>query len=61
MFFAHGEHLLSIILAMVMGKPHDDIFGHICIYRRSKTYADSDNSDAEQDEDQPPPVGTCTS
>jgi hypothetical protein len=34
MSYAHGERLLSIILAMVMGKPHDDIFGHICIYRR---------------------------
>jgi hypothetical protein len=34
MSYAHGERLLSIILAMVMGKPHDDIFGHICIYRQ---------------------------
>jgi hypothetical protein len=35
MSYAHGERLLSIILAMVMGKPHDDTFGHVCIYRRS--------------------------
>jgi hypothetical protein len=34
MFFAHGECQLSISFAMVMGKPHDDIFGYICIYRR---------------------------
>jgi hypothetical protein len=35
MFFAHGERQLSNSFAMVMGKPHDDIFGHVCIYRRN--------------------------
>jgi hypothetical protein len=34
--FAHGERHLAIILAMVMGKPHDDLFGHVCIYRRPR-------------------------
>jgi hypothetical protein len=33
MSFAHGEHHLAIIFAMVMGNPHDDIFGRVCIYR----------------------------
>jgi hypothetical protein len=34
MSFAHGERHLAISSSIMMGKRHDDLFGHICIYRR---------------------------
>jgi hypothetical protein len=34
MSFAQGEHHLAISSAIMMGKRHDDLFGHICIYRQ---------------------------
>jgi hypothetical protein len=38
MSFAHGERHLAISSAMAMGKRHDDLFGHVCIYRRILWY-----------------------
>jgi hypothetical protein len=35
MSFAHGERHLAISSAIMMGKSHDNLFGHICIYRRA--------------------------
>jgi hypothetical protein len=40
MSFAHGERHLAITSAIMMGKRHDNLFGHICIYRRLVEGAD---------------------
>jgi hypothetical protein len=36
MSFAHGERHLAIRSAIMMGKCHNDLFGHVCIYRREE-------------------------
>jgi hypothetical protein len=33
MSFAHGERHLANSSAIMMGECHEDLFGHICIYR----------------------------
>jgi hypothetical protein len=38
MSFAHGERHLAITSAIMMGKRHDNLFGHICIYRRTRKH-----------------------
>jgi hypothetical protein len=42
--YAYGERQLSISFEMVMGKPHDDIFGHPCLYLQMYTMHSKENS-----------------
>jgi hypothetical protein len=44
MSFAHGERHLAITSAIMMGKRHDDLFGHICIYRRAMALEQRENN-----------------
>jgi hypothetical protein len=49
MSFAHGERHLAISSAIMMGKRHDNLFGHIFIYRceeNEHTFQSDEDEDA---------------